>query len=55
MKKFPDSIAEAKDEQRTFEVLKMGQEEFNELSYIRRQMRYIIAEENAHAESQKED
>jgi hypothetical protein len=54
MKNLPDTI-EPTPEQRTFEMLKMGQEDFNDLSYIRRQMRYIVTEENKHAKSQKED
>lgn len=48
MKPLPDTIAPT-DEQKTFEMLQMGKEAFDELSYIRRQMCYIVAEENKHA------
>jgi hypothetical protein len=48
MNTLPDTIAPT-DEQKTFEMLQMGKEEFDELSYIRRQMRYIVTEENKYA------
>lgn len=54
MKTLPETIAPT-DEQKTFEMLQMGKEGFGELSYIRRQMRYIVTEENKHAERQNEN
>jgi hypothetical protein len=43
------------DEQKTFEVLVMGQEAYSELAYIRRHMKYILDEEQTqNADSKKE-
>lgn len=44
MQKFPESV-DPTPEQKTFEALSMDQEEYNELEFIRRNMRYILKQE----------